>query len=80
MKRFEKKLDEQNAKVTELQSKIAIQDNALQRLEIKCDGNKQYIVVVHIYVSMVLNIMKMMILMSQIKLNSVVMKSVSNLI
>ena len=34
VKRFEEKLDEQNAKIIELQSKIAIQDNALQRLEI----------------------------------------------
>ena len=42
MKRFEEKLDEQNAKIIELQSKIAIQDNALQRLEIKCDDNEQY--------------------------------------
>ena len=41
MKRFEEKLDEQNAKIIELQSKIAIQDNALQRLEIKCDDNEQ---------------------------------------
>ena len=40
VKRFEEKLDEQNAKM--LQSKIAIQDNALQRLEIKCDDNEQY--------------------------------------
>ena len=42
MKRFEEKLDEQNAKIIELQSKIAIQDNGLQRLEIKCDNNEQY--------------------------------------
>ena len=42
VKRFEEKLDEQNAKIIELQSKIAIQDNALQRLEIKCDDNEQY--------------------------------------
>ena len=41
-KRFEETLDEQNAKIIELQSKIAIQDNALQRLEIKCDDNEQY--------------------------------------
>ena len=40
MKRFEEKLDEQNVKIIELQSKIAIQDNALQRLEIKCDNNE----------------------------------------
>ena len=42
MKRFEEKLDEQNAKIIELQSKIAIQDNALQKLEIKCDDNENY--------------------------------------
>ena len=42
VKRFEEKLDEQNAKIIELQSKIAIQDNALQGLEIKCDDNEQY--------------------------------------
>ena len=41
VKRLEEKLDEQNAKIIELQSTIAIQDNALQRLEIKCDDNKQ---------------------------------------
>ena len=41
MKRLEEKLDEQNAKIIELQSTIAIQDNTLQRLEIKCDDNKQ---------------------------------------
>ena len=41
MKRFEEKLDEQNAKIIELQSKAAIQYNALQMLEIKCDGNDQ---------------------------------------
>ena len=40
MKRFEEKLDEQNAKIIEIQSKISMQDNALQRLEIKCDNNK----------------------------------------
>ena len=42
VKRFEEKLDEQNAKTIELQSKIAIEDNALQRFEIKCDDNEQY--------------------------------------
>ena len=42
VKRFEEKLDEHNAKIVELQSKIATQDNALQRLEIKCDDNEQY--------------------------------------
>ena len=42
VKRFEEKFDEQNAKVIELQSKIAIQDNPLHKLEIKCDDNEQY--------------------------------------
>ena len=41
-KRFEEKLDEQNGKIIELQSEIAIQDNALQRFETKCDDNEQY--------------------------------------
>ena len=40
--RFKEKLDEQNAKIIELQSKTAIQDNALQKLETKCDDNEQY--------------------------------------
>ena len=61
MKRSEEKLDEQNAKIIQLQSKIAIQYNALQKLEIKCDDNDQY---GHCWcnVSMVFNIMNMMIL------------------
>ena len=42
MKRFEEKLGEQNAKIIQLQSKIPIQNNALQQLEIKCDNNDQY--------------------------------------
>ena len=42
LKRFEEQLDEQNAKIIVFQSKIAIQDNALQKLEIKCDDNEQY--------------------------------------
>ena len=42
VKRFEEKLDEQNAKIIEVQSKIAIQDNALQKLEIKFGDNEQY--------------------------------------
>ena len=37
VKRFEEKLDEQNAKIIELQSKIAF-----LRLEIKCCNNEQY--------------------------------------
>ena len=42
MKRFDKKLDKQNTKIIELQTKIAIQGNALQKLEIKSDDNEQY--------------------------------------
>ena len=34
VKRFDKKKDEQNAKIIELQSKITIQDNALQKYEV----------------------------------------------
>ena len=40
LERFEEKLDEQNAKIKKLQSKTAIQVNALQKLEIKCDENE----------------------------------------
>ena len=39
---FKEKLDEQNAKIIKLQSKISIQDNSLQRLEMKCVENGQY--------------------------------------
>ena len=42
MKRSEEKLAEQNAKIIELQSIIETQDNALQKLQIKWDGNGQY--------------------------------------
>ena len=42
VKRFEEKIDEQNPKIIELQSKILIQDNAFQKLEIKDDDNEQY--------------------------------------
>ena len=44
MKRFEIKLDEHNTKIIELQfqSKIVIQDNALQKLEINFDNKEQY--------------------------------------
>ena len=47
VKRFEEKLGEQNAEIIELQSKLAIQDNALQRLEIKCNDNEEYSGVQH---------------------------------
>ena len=42
VKRLDEKLDKQNSKITELQSKNAIQDHALQKLEIKCDNNEHY--------------------------------------
>ena len=42
MKKFDKKLDKQNTKIIELQTKIAIQGNALQKFEIKSDDNEQY--------------------------------------
>ena len=42
VKRFKEKLGEQSAKKIELQPKIAIQDNALQKFEIKSDDNEQY--------------------------------------
>ena len=41
MKKFDKKLDKQNTKIIELQTKIAIQGNALQKFEIKSDDNEQ---------------------------------------
>ena len=34
VKRFDKKINEQNAKIIELQSKITIQDNALRKYEV----------------------------------------------
>ena len=60
MKRFEEKLDEQNAKIIEHQPKIAIQENALQRLE-KNIITMSNIVIFRVYVSMAFNIRKMMI-------------------
>ena len=60
VKRFEEKLDEQNAKIIEHQSKIAIQEYALQRLE-KNVTNMSNIVIFRVYVSMTFNMRKMMI-------------------
>ena len=60
VKRFEEKLDEQNAKIIEHQPKIAIQENALQRLE-KNIITMSNIVIFRVYVSMAFNIRKMMI-------------------
>ena len=42
VKRSEEKIEEQNPKIIDLQSKILIQDNAFQKLEIKNDNNEQY--------------------------------------
>ena len=65
MNRFEEKLDEQNEKIIEVQSKTVTQNNALQKLVIKCNDNEQYknIIFVRAYVPMVLNIMEIMMLM-----------------
>ena len=78
-KLLEEKLDERSAKVIDLQSNIAIQDNALQKLEIKCDDTEQYNCRSFICIHGVeyienddINIIR--------KLKGVVMKLVSNLI
>ena len=42
VKRFEDKLDERNPKIMELESKIAMQENAFQKLEIKCNDNEEH--------------------------------------
>lgn len=42
MKKFEEKLNQQHAKIIELQSITAVQDIALQKLEVKCDNNEYY--------------------------------------
>ena len=79
VKRFEEKLDERSAKKIDLQSNIVIQDNALQKLEIKCDDTEQYNCRSFICIHGVeynenddINIIR--------KLKGVVMKLVSNLI
>ena len=65
MKRFKEKLDEQNAKIIELQSKISIQDNALQKLETTCDNN-EHVAVVCVYVPIGFNIMKIILILQTI--------------
>ena len=62
VKRFKERLNEPNAKIIELQSKISIQDNALQKLEITCDVN-EHKVVVRVYVPMGFHIMKMILIL-----------------
>ena len=42
MKKIEDKFNEQNTKIEELESKLAIKQNIIDNLEIKCDDNEQY--------------------------------------
>ena len=42
MKKKEYKFKEQNTRIEELESKLAINQNVTDNLEIKCDGNEQY--------------------------------------
>ena len=42
MKKNEDKFKEQNTRIEELESKLAIKQNVTDNLEIKCDDNKQY--------------------------------------
>ena len=42
MKKFDKKISEQNAKIEKLESIIAIHENTIDQLLIKCDDNEQY--------------------------------------
>ena len=43
VKRFEHKIIEQNAKIEELESKLAMKQTDIDNFEIKCDGNEQHI-------------------------------------
>ena len=40
MKKFEEELNQQHAKIIELQSITEVQDIALKKLEVKCDNNE----------------------------------------
>ena len=40
--RLEHKIKEQNTKIEELESKLAMNQTAIHNLEIKCDDNEQY--------------------------------------
>ena len=40
--RLEHKIKEQNTKIEELESKLAMNQTAIDNLEIKCDGKKQH--------------------------------------
>ena len=42
MKKIEDKFNEQNTRIEELESKLAIKQNIIDTLEIKCDDNEQY--------------------------------------
>ena len=42
MKKTENKFKEQNTRIEELESKLAIKQNVIDNLEIKCDDNEQY--------------------------------------
>ena len=42
MKKIEDKFKEQNDRIEELESKLAMKQNIIDHLEIKCDDNEQY--------------------------------------
>ena len=42
MKKIEDKFKEQNDRIEELESKLAIKQNIIDHLEIKCDNNEQH--------------------------------------
>ena len=42
MKKIEDKFKQQNDRIEELESKLAIKQNIIDHLEIKCDDNEQY--------------------------------------
>ena len=42
MKKIEDKFKEQNDRIEELESKLAMKQNIIDHLEIKCDENEQY--------------------------------------
>ena len=42
MKKIEDKFQEQNDRIEELESKLAMKQNIIDHLEIKCDDNEQY--------------------------------------
>ena len=42
MKKIEDKFKEQNDRIEELESKLAMKQNIVDHLEIKCDDNEQY--------------------------------------